>query len=296
MKYIITTDATCDLPDGYAPENELFVIPMICTMDGVTYSVGESAHAENPLGRNLPADEFYKKMRAGSLPQTAQINTAYAEKIFDGFVADGLSVLHISFSSALSGSCNSVRMAADAVNERLGEKRVVIVDSLCASLGEGLLVHYALLEKGKGKSLGETAAWLEENKLHLCHYFTVDDLFHLHRGGRVSRAAAIVGTMLGIKPLLHVDDEGRLIPIGKVRGRRQALTSLVDSMAKRKADYENKTVFISHGGCLEDAEFVRDLVAERFGVTDFTIHPIGPIIGTHSGPGTVALFFLGDHR
>ena len=171
-----------------------------------------------------------------------------------------------------------------------------MIDTLSASLGEGLLVHKAVQMKEAGKSMEEVAAWVEEHKLHLCHNFTVDDLFHLHRGGRVSKATAILGTMINIKPLLHVDDEGHLIAIGKVRGRKKSLSALVDRMGEQMKGFENTEVFISHGDCLEDAKYVEKLVRERFGIEQFVIHEVGPTIGAHSGPGTMALFFMGNPR
>src|SRR5699024_622502 len=176
--------------------------------------------------------------------------------------------------------------------------RIVVADTLCASLGEGLLVHKAVQLKKAGKSLDETAQWVEAHKENLVHVFTVDDLFHLHRGGRVSKATAIVGTLAGIKPLLHVDEQGHLTAVGKVRGRKKSLQSLVDMMEKQVGSWRDKNdcIFISHGDCAEDADYVKQLVEERFGRKDFLINEIGPTIGTHSGPGTVALFFMGDVR
>lgn len=288
MSYILTTDATCDLPDELVPEGELCVFPMSYTLDGKEYS--------GRPGERLEPDEFYAKMRAGSMPQTVQINTMEAESLFEQLVSQGSDVLHLNFSSALSGTCNSARMAADALNEKYGRCCVTVVDTLCASLGEGLLVTLALEKKRQGAGLEETRDYVESLKLHLCHYFTVNDLFHLHRGGRVSIAAAIVGSMLGIKPVLHVDDEGRLVPIGKVRGRRQSLDALVEQMAAHVGNWENPSVFISHGGCREDADYVAGLVKKRFSPQKIVIGGIGPVIGSHSGPGTVALFFLGEKR
>lgn len=287
MGFIITTDTTCDLPEGFAAQDELALLYMQYTLDGVTYD-GKTS--------KLPPEEFYAAMRRGSMPQTAQINPAQATECFEGYLKSGISVLHISFSSALSGSCGNCKMAAAELNEKYRDSKVIVVDSLAASMGEGLLVYYALEMKRAGKSMEEIAQWLEDNKLHLCHFFTVNDLFHLHRGGRVSKAAAIVGTALGIKPVLHVDNEGRLVPIGKVRGRKQALTALVDNMGNTLGEMENEVVFISHGDCLEDAEYVKQLVSERFGIKRFLLYYIGPVVGTHSGPGTVALFFLGENR
>lgn len=207
-------------------------------------------------------------------------------------------MLYIAFSSALSGTYNSGRIAAEEIKEEglFPDRKLVVLDSLSASLGQGLLVHKAVQLKEAGKSLEETVSWVEENKLNLCHIFTVDDLFHLHRGGRVSKATAVLGTMINIKPILHVDEEGRLTPIGKVRGRRKSLSALADRMGEQIKGFENPEVFISHGDCLEDAEYVEKLVRERFGVENFVINHVGPTIGAHSGPGTMALFFMGNQR
>lgn len=204
----------------------------------------------------------------------------------------------LSFSSGLSGTCGNVSLAAREIMEERPDCRIVVADTLCASLGEGLLVHKAVQLKKAGKSLDETAQWVEAHKENLVHVFTVDDLFHLHRGGRVSKATAIVGTLAGIKPLLHVDEQGHLTAVGKVRGRKKSLQSLVDMMEKQVGSWRDKNdcIFISHGDCAEDADYVKQLVEERFGRKDFLINEIGPTIGTHSGPGTVALFFMGDVR
>ena len=234
------------------------------------------------------------------MPTTSQANPEQAKEAFTACLEQGQDVLYIAFSSGLSGTCGSGMIAADEIRESglYPDRRIVVIDSLSASLGEGLLVHKAVLLKEAGKSLDEVADWVEKNKLHLCHNFTVDDLFHLHRGGRVSKATAILGTMINIKPVLHVDDEGHLIAIGKVRGRKKSLSALVDRMADQIKGYEdqNDVVFISHGDCLEDAEYVKKLVQERFGIEKFIINHVGPTIGAHSGPGTVALFFMGNPR
>ena len=285
-EFIITTDNTSDLPDSYISENDLDILFLSYTIDGETYE------RENQLS----AAEFYKRMRNGSMPTTAQINPDMAKEKFTKYLKEGKDILHISFSSGLSGSYNSCRIAAEELQEDFPDRRIVVVDSLCASLGEGLLVHKAVCQKKEGKSLAEITEWLEENKLHLCHNFTVDDLNHLYRGGWVSKAAAVFGTMVNIKPVLHVDDEGHLVPVSKVRGRKKSLTTLVDNMEKQVGKFENDTIFISHGDCLTDAEFVARLVRERFGIQSFLINTVGPTIGAHSGPGTVALFFMGNSR
>ena len=287
----ITTDSTADLPAEYLKEHNIGCMPISYIMDGVTYG----------RERELDWKEFYAMMRnEGKMPTTSQINPAEAKEYFEEFVKTDKEILHIAFSSGLSGTYNNVCIAAQEVMEEHPDCRIVVLDSLCASLGEGLFVHKAVNLRNAGKTLDETADWLKENTQNFVHVFTVDDLFHLHRGGRVSRAAAIVGTLVSIKPKLHVDSEGHLIVIGKVRGRKKALNALVDymeeKMGKRLQENRDDCVFISHGDALEDAEYVRDQVRERFGMEHFLINHIGPTIGAHSGPGTIALFFLGESR
>ena len=286
--YVIMTDINADLPEEYIREHGLEVLSLSYMIDGETYD------------RNHPLEvgEFYKRMRNGSMPTTSQVNPDQAKKAFTACLKQGKDVLYIAFSSALSGTYNSGRIAAEEIKEEglFPDRKLVVLDSLSASLGQGLLVHKAVQLKEAGKSLEETVSWVEENKLNLCHIFTVDDLFHLHRGGRVSKATAVLGTMINIKPILHVDEEGRLTPIGKVRGRRKSLAALADRMGEQIKGFENPEVFISHGDCLEDAEYVKKLVRERFGVENFVINHVGPTIGAHSGPGTMALFFMGNQR
>lgn len=287
-EFVLFTDNTCDMPRSFYEENGIEVLTLSCLMEGKRYTYEDS----------MPEQEFYAKLRAGSMPTTSQINPEEAAERFRPYAEKGIDILYIAFSSGLSGSCNSGRLAAEMLAEENLPGRIVVVDSLCASMGEGLLVYYAVQLKKEGRPLDEVAAWLEENKLHLCHNFTVDDLFHLHRGGRVSKATAILGTMIGVKPVLHVDNEGHLINIGKARGRKKSLIALVDNMEKQIKDYdgENKIVFISHGDSEEDAKYVENLVRTRFGIDSFVINYIGPTIGAHSGPGTIALFFMGAYR
>lgn len=260
-EFKIVTDNTSDLPESYIKENDLTCMWLSYTLEGTVYQSDNC----------LPYPEFYQKMREGSMPTTSQVNPQSAKEVLEEIVKAGYDVLHIAFSSGLSGTCNSVRIAAEELREEYPEARIVVVDSLCASLGEGLLVHKAVQMKKAGKSLEETAAWLEENKLHLCHVFTVDDLNHLYRGGRVSRTAAFLGTLINIKPMLHVDNEGKLIPLSKVRGRKKSIHALVDMMEARMKSFrdQNDIVFISHGDCREEAEFLKNLIEERFGTGHF---------------------------
>lgn len=287
--FVITTDTTSDLPAEYINEHGIGILSLTYTIEGNTYNW------EHPL----PVKEFYTMMRNGSLPTTSQVNPEEAGEIFEKIIKEqDADILHIAFSSGLSGSFNSCRIAAEELKETYPNHRILVIDSLCASLGEGLLVHKAVTMKESGKTLEETAAWLEENKLHLVHNFTVDDLYHLYRGGRVSKTAAFVGTMINLKPLLHVDNEGHLMPVAKVRGRKKSLIALVNSMEKQIGSWRDKNdmIFISHGDSFEDAQFVADLIKERFGYESFLINYVGSTIGAHSGPGTIALFYMGDYR
>ena len=282
----ITTDSNSDLPKEYLREHRVGVLYLGYTMSGVTY--GKDA--------SMPEKEFYAAMRAGELPTTSGINFEDAKQLFSAIAEQGQDVVHIAFSSALSSSYSAAAAAAEEVAAAYPQRKIFVVDSLCASLGQGLLVHKIIGFRDRGVSAREAADWAEKNKLHVCHNFTVDDLHHLHRGGRVSKTTAVLGTLINIKPVLHMDDAGRLVAVGKVRGRKNSLKALVDNMEKLIGSYDNPEVFISHGDCLEDAEFVAGLVKERFGVESFLINFVGPSIGAHSGPGTVALFFMGEKR
>ena len=219
-EYVITTDNTADLPYSYYKQHDIEYMYLTYQMEGETYGKQDE----------MEFKDFYERMRKGSMPTTSQVNSEEAKEVLRPLLIQGKDILHLAFSSGLSGSYNSVRMAAEELREEFPERKIVVIDSLCASLGEGLFVDKAVEMKEEGKSLEENAAWLEKNKLNFCHVFTVDDLFHLHRGGRVSKVAAVVGTMINLKPLLHVDNEGHLIPLKNVRGRRKSLSGLVTMM------------------------------------------------------------------
>lgn len=290
-EYIILTDSTTDLPPEMVAQLGLDIIPM-------EFSLGEKTYLNYPDGRELGFHEFYEQVRAGAMPHTAQINmNTYMERI-EPHLQEGKDVLVLAFSSALSGTYQSARMAAEELNSKYTDGRVIAVDSRAASMGEGLLAYHAAMRKQAGLSITELAKWVEDNRDHLCHWFTVDDLNHLKRGGRVSSAAALFGTLLGIKPVLHVDKEGRLIPMSKVRGRRQSLDAMASKMEETFDRTAPQTVFISHGDAPADAEYLADQVKKRMGawIERVVINYIGPVIGAHSGPGTVALFFLGSPK
>ena len=284
----IITDSSSDLNEAYLKEHGLVSIPLYYEIEGRVYGQDES----------MPYPEFYAKVRGGELPTTSAINPAVTEATFRSFLEKGIDVLYIGFSSGLSGSYSVGAVAARDLSEEFPERKVIAVDSLCAALGQGLLVHLALEKQRSGATIEETAAWVEENKLHICHQFTVDNLFHLFRGGRLSRTSAILGTLAQIKPVLHVDNEGKLVPVGKVVGRKKSLNALVDRMGETMGSFagKNKVAFIGHGDCLEDAQYVGEKVKERFGIPEVYIDYVSPTIGAHSGPGTIALFYLGDVR
>lgn len=284
----LVTDNTADLPAEYLKEHGIGCINLSYILDGETYG----------QGKELEPKAFFDMMRAGKMPTTSQLNPEEAKIYFEKEIQTSKEILCLSFSSGLSGSYQSTKIAAEEVMKEHPDCRIVVIDSLCASIGEGLFVYKAEQLREQGKSLDEVAKWLEQHKLNFVHVFTVDDLFHLYRGGRVSRTTAVIGTLAGIKPLLHVNNEGRLINIGKVRGRKKALTALVDYMGEKIANYdgENDMVMISHGDAEEDALKLRDMVRERFGIENFCINSLGPVIGAHTGPGMVGLFFMGESR
>ena len=285
----IITDSTIDMDHKMIEELGLTVVPLRFTIDGKTYK--DKADLSD-----MPTETFYAKLREGKMSTTSQINADEFTRVFEPVLQGGEDVLYIAFSSGLSGTCQSAFIARDELKEKYPERKIYVFDSLCASLGEGLLVYHAAMLKRAGTDIDSLYKWLGENVLKLCHWFTVDDLNHLKRGGRVSATAALVGTLLGVKPVLHVDDEGHLIPVSKVRGRRQSLDALVQKMEETAIQPADQTVFISHGDCLADAEYVANRVREKFGVKNIYINFVGPVIGAHSGPGTVALFFIGEHR
>lgn len=284
----IITDTGSDLPKDYLEKHDLEVLSLAYTIEGKTYDW------------NHPMDEkeFYARMRAGSMPTTALVNIEEARMLLEEQCVEQKEILCVSFSSGLSGTYNSTAVAAKEVMEEHPDVKIRVVDSRAASLGEGLMVHAAVKMRDEGRGLDETADYLDENFRSFVHVFTVDDLNHLYRGGRVSRATAFVGTLANIKPILHVDDEGHLINIGKIRGRKKSLMELVNLMEQKMGNHlrENDCVFISHGDSLEDAQLVADEVQKRFGIESFLINYVGPTIGAHSGPGTIALFFIGDGR
>ena len=287
-EFVILTDSCSDLPLPMINDKELKVIPLSVLIDGKQYF-------NYPDERDITNTEIYKLLREHKTATTSQLSPAQCMEVLEPLLKKGKDVLCIILSSALSGTFNSVLVAKNELEFKYPKSKIIAIDSLCASLGQGLLVHHALEQKRSGKSIDEVATWVEENKLHLCHYFTVDDLGHLKRGGRLSATSAFLGSLLQVKPILHVSNEGKLVPVSKERGRKGSLKALVDYLDE-KILTDDQVVFISHGDCLEDAKFVEELIKEKHKVKDIVIGYIGPVIGAHAGPGTVALFFLGKNR
>ncbi len=287
--FVILTDSSADLSADMVQKLNVEVLPLGFVLDNQSYR-------NYPDNRDMDPHVFYERLRAGNVATTNAVNVAQYVEALEPLLQSGKDVLVLAFSSGLSTTYNSSRLAVEELSGRYPERKLYTVDTLCASLGQGLLVWYAARERDRGRSIEEVRDWIEEHRLNICHQFTVDDLYFLKRGGRISAATAVVGTMLQIKPVLHVDNEGHLINIGKARGRQASLKALVDKMEQTALDSGSLTVFISHGDCLEDARTVADMVKNRFGVEEVYINYVGPVIGAHSGPGTVALFYAGTER
>ena len=287
--YVVMTDSSADLNPALEQELGVDIIPL-------SVNCGDRTFLDYPDEREIKTSEFYGMLRSGANAKTAAANVETFLTAMSRHLEQGKDVLYLGFSSGLSSTYSASEIAAQELRERYPERKVLTVDTLCASMGQGLLVWLTVQELKHGATLEEAAKYAEDNRLHLCHWFTVDDLMYLKRGGRVSAATALVGTMLSIKPVLHVDDEGHLINVGKARGRKSSIQALADKMGQLQIPGENDTVFICHGDCIEDAKYLESLVKERYGVKNVLIYYTGAVIASHSGPGTLALFFIGEHR
>ena len=287
MSYQIFTDATSDLPAKFAQQLQVSVLPMGFTME-------EKEYFYIPGRSDMPIETFYEKMRAGVPVITAQVNVFTFIEAFEPVLKNGEDVLYIGFSSKLSGTVQSAFAAAEELAAKYPARKVLVVDSCSASLGEGLLVYYAA--RKRNLSVEELAKWVEENKLRFVHWFTVDDLVYLKRGGRISGATAAIATILNIKPVMHVDNEGYLVAVEKVQGRKKSLRALFDRMEKTVDTEVTDTVFIGHCAAPTDAEYVAGLVHEKYPAMTVHVDDIGTSVGAHSGPGTIALFFVGNER
>ena len=287
-KFAIVADSACDMPKAYFENNQIECVNLGFTMNNVNY--------EGENGEKISEKDFYEQLRAGALPTTYQVTAEMAKPHIEKFLKQGIDVLVVAFSGALSGTAGSFIVAQKELNEEYPNRKIFVVDSLCASMGEGLFLDYIVKKADTGASIEETASYAEDLKLNICHHFTVDSLFHLKRGGRVSATTAIVGSILKIKPIMHVDDNGKLVAVGKAIGRKKSLCALVENMFKTADLGENDPIFISHGDCIDDVEFVKQLILQRLPKAQITVHYIGAVIGAHAGAGTVALFHKGKKR
>ena len=286
MDFQIITDSCCDFPTPMYGQLGLTFVPLTVEFRGNTFDDKNDDTLK----------DMYQGLRAGEVAKTSAVNPSRWSQAMEKALAAGKDVLVLAFSSGLSTTYQSAVIAAEELKDAYPDRKIQVIDTLCASMGQGLLVWYACKKRDEGLSLDEVAQWVLDNRLHLCHWFTVDDLMYLKRGGRISAATALVGTMLQIKPLLHVDGEGHLINMTKTRGRKAAIDAMVKKAQELGAGYDNSTMFISHGDCLSDAEYLSRQLKEKCGVKDVVISYVGAVIGSHSGPGTLALFFLGSHR
>ena len=288
-EYVIMTDSSCDLSQELADQLGLEVLPLEVMADGKNY--------RNWLdGREIGFKEFYKLAREGKELKTSAVNTAAFEEKMEKLLEEGKDILYIGFSTGLSTTYNSGEAAARELREKYHDRKIYTVDTLAASLGQGMIIYYAAKKKEAGATIEEVRDFVENEKLHMCHWFTVDDLNYLKRGGRISAATAAVGTMLSIKPVMHMDNEGHLVAVGKARGRKAALCQLLDTMGELGEVLEGQTTFICHSDCMDDAQYVASQMKERFGVAQVNINWIGPVIGAHTGPGTIGIFFWGRER
>lgn len=289
QNYVIITDSTTDLSPNLIEKLDVQILPLTFNIDGKVYQ-------DLPDWSELPLKEFYSLIKRGKTSSTSQINPETFIKEFTTHLKNDMDILYISFSSGLSGTFQSANIAKQKLLKDYPERKIIIVDSLCASMGEGLLVYYAAKMRSNGIDILNLENWLNQNKLNLCHWFTVDDLHHLKRGGRISAAVALIGSMLNIKPILHVDNSGHLVLMEKARGRKKSLDTLVEKVKKYGSNLEKQMIFISHGDCEEDAKYVAEKIKQQCNVEDVIINAVGPVIGSHSGPGTVAVFFVGNKR
>lgn len=286
MNYTIVTDTCCDMPNEMYQSLSLRVVPLSLLYKGSCYNEFTEAFLK----------ELYAGLRAGEAASTSAVNPEGWSAMIEPELAQDKDVLVLAFSSGLSTTYQSAVIAANDLQEKYPQRKIRVIDTLCASMGQGLLVWHACRKRDEGMTLDALSDWCEVAKMQLCHWFTVDDLAFLKRGGRISATTALLGTMLQIKPVLHMDDEGHLINMSKSRGRKASIEALAKKFAETQLAGENDTVFISHGDCLEDAQYLSKIMKETYGVKEVVISYVGAVIGSHSGPGTLALFFLGKQR
>ncbi len=286
-KFAILTDSGCDMPKAYLEKYAIGCVPLGFTMNNVNY--------EGECGEKITPKAFYQKLRDGGMPTTYQVTAETAKGHIEPLLIAGKDVLVLAFSSGLSGTAGSFAIAARELAKKYPKRKIKVVDTLCASMGQGLLLDYVIKKAETGAELDETAKYAEKLKGKICHHFTVDSLFHLKRGGRVSGATALIGSILKIKPVMYMDERGKLTVRSKTMGRKKALHTLVEELFEHMED-QNEPIFISHGDCIEDAEYVKGLILQRLPKAEITVHYIGPVIGAHSGAGTLAVFHKGKCR
>ena len=292
MSFEIVTDSSSNLVENMIEDFGLHILPLTFMVDG-----DDTVYQSYLKGAHTDLSQFYAMMRDGKVFKTSLPNLADTEALMRGLLDAGRDILYIGFSSGLSGTYEATELLVKQLAVEFPHRKIYAVDTLAASGGEGLLVWHAVRHARNGMPIAEVRDWIEDNKLHLAHWFTVDDLMFLFRGGRVSKTSAWAGTMLNIKPVMHVDNEGHLVPLEKVRGRKKSLNALIDHMEKSaRRPIEDQMVFVTHGDCIDEAEYVAEQVKQRFGVKEVVINYVDPVIGAHSGPGTMALFFLADQR
>lgn len=287
--FVIVTDVTCDFPPEMVTKLGVKIIPMEFLIDEVSY-------LHYPDAREMSMEEFYQRVKSGKMPTTTQINQNTYRKVFSPILKEGKDILYIAFSSGLSSTWQGSCLAARELEEKYPGRRVMSVDSRCASAGEGLLVLHAVRMKEQGATMEEIAAWIEENRDHVCHWVLVDDLKHLHRGGRLPAVAAVAGIALGIKPLIRVTEEGKLEPIGKVRGRKKGIEYLLKKTEETCVDPQKSIMWVVHTACEEEAKDFCRTLKSQFHPKELYLSEIGPIIGAHTGPNVLAVVFLGTHK
>ena len=289
MKFEIITDSSANLADSLIEKYDLKIISL-------SYFIGEEEYLSYKEGVKTDYSEFYARIRKKEEARTSLANYEECMRVLRPIAESGRDILYIGFSSALSGTFQNVSNCMQELRTKHPDQKLLCVDSLSASMGEGLLVYHALELAQRGATIEETLEWVENHKMNICQWFTVDDLFFLKRGGRLSGAAALAGSLLEIKPILHIDEEGRLVMVSKVKGRKKSLNALVQHMEETVVKIKPQKIFIAHGDCLEDAQYLADGIKEKLGLEDIEINYVDPVIGVHSGPGTIALFYYGKTR
>lgn len=285
--FIISTDSTGDLSSSYLEENNILIHPLYYILDGEEYIPGE---------KDMPVKDFYKALKKGEMPTTSAANPESIIAKMKDKAKQGYDVLHISFSSGLSSSYNVTEICAEDVMKEFPETKIIIIDSLSGTVGQGFLVMKAVEMKKQGKTIDEIATWLNENKRNVIHEFIVSDLNHLFRGGRLSKSESVLGTMFNIQPILHMDNDGKLANIAKVRGRKKAINTLVDNIEKNTNTKDLKEIFISHGDCIEDAQYLAEKIKNKYEIENIIIRDICPTIGAHTAQGTVVVAYFGNKR